>query len=152
MFKLQIDRTEEEGVFILSGVIAADIDFSPFLQSPQPLIILKFEDIREITSMGVKKWVEGLHKLRQSGKTVEYQDCPEIFIEQCSLVLEMAEGVKVHSFEVTFVCEDCDEGKTKMLKTEELDLKNLPPSISCPSCRETMITEDTEPFNFLIMK
>ena len=149
MPKLHIDSTEEAGVFTLSGIISADTDFSSLLQESHSHLIFRFNEINEITSVGIKKWMEGVNALYRSGKTIEYQNCPEIFIEQCNLVIEMTQNITIHSFEITFVCEDCDEEEIKMLTTVELDLKNLPPHVICPSCNEEMITEDSCAFNFI---
>lgn len=146
---LQVVLTEEAGVYAISGAISADTDLSPLLQDSHSDLIFRFDGINEITSVGIKKWVEGIQNLQQNGKSIEYQQCPESFVEQCNLVPEMTQGVKMHSFEVTFFCEDCDEEEIKMLEIDKLDLNDLPPAIPCPSCHEEMITEDVDAFKFI---
>lgn len=149
MTKLQIHPTEEPGTLIVSGIVAADTDLSPLLESSAKHIILNLKGIVEITSIGVKKWVEGISQLQERGKTLEYQECPEVFVEQCNFVLELCQGVIIHSLQVSFICEDCEEYLLKTFKREDLDLDNLPPEILCPSCGEEMITEEGNVFDFL---
>lgn len=150
MSQLQITPSKEkEGVFIISGIITADANLAPLLQEPHSHLVFHFTQIREITSIGVRKWVEGLHALQKSGKTIEYQNCPEIFVEQWNLILEMTQGVAIHSFEISFICEDCDEEVLRMFKVTDLDIENLPPLIPCPSCQKEMITEEEDAFHFM---
>jgi hypothetical protein len=152
MSKLQINSTENESVFEISGIIGNDTDLTSLAESPTSNLILNFKEIMTITSVGVKKWVEGIKWLQEQGKTVEYHDCPEVFIEQCNMVPELCDNVKVHTFEVTFVCEECDEEEMQMLKVEELDLANHTPTAPCPECQEDMILENPNVFKFLTRK
>lgn len=149
MSQLQIKSTEEEGIYILSGTIAADAEFSPLLQESCSHFIFRFGEVEKITSIGVKKWVEGIRLLRQNGRSIEFQGCPEILIEQCNLIPEMTHDVTIHSFEVCFVCESCDEEELRVLKVEELDLDDLPPAVPCPSCQIDMIPENEATFKFI---
>ncbi|MGK5093796.1 hypothetical protein WDW89_17515 [Deltaproteobacteria bacterium TL4] len=145
---LAINPVNPKGVYSVSGKVVAESDFSALLSAAQDHLVLILKEITEISSLGVKKWTETMQKLREKGKSLEYQECPEIFIEQCNMVSELCEGIKIHSFAVEFVCNDCDDGETRMLKMEELDLNDLPPAVPCPSCQEEMITEDPDVFDF----
>lgn len=149
MHKLKIIPTEERGAFSLSGTIDADTDLLPLLKEPVEQLVFNLKKVIDINSIGVKKWVEGIRVLRDKGKQIEYRECPEVFIEQCNFVLEMTEDIKVSSFQVTFVCEDCDQYSNILLETDKMELDNLPPIINCPSCGEGMITEEADAFVFL---
>ena len=143
--------TDTENGFDLSGFIDADMELSSLLESERPHLILNLKKISEISSVGVKKWVECMQTILKQGKTLEYRECPEVFIEQCNMLLEITENLSISSFYVTFECEECDEYVTKLLVTSELDLQNLPPKVSCPSCQNLMPPENDEIFYFLTM-
>lgn len=140
------------GAYFLSGNIDAYMDLSLLRQSSDTHLILILKEIAEINSVGVKKWVEGLRSLSQLGKTIEYRECSEVFVEQCNFASEFTEGVKVHSFMITFMCEDCNHYEVKMLETLNLNLDQLPPSFPCKTCNQDMITEELQVFSFLEKK
>lgn len=136
-------------MYLLSGMIDAYLDISPILESSSPQLMLNLKGIKEINSVGVKKWVEAMQQLKGSGKSVAYQECSSSFVSQCNFVPELSAGIKVHSLYVIFECEECDEYLTKNIETKDLDFDNLPPDVSCPECNELMQTEDDVVFDFL---
>lgn len=149
MGKLQLYSTDQEGHFIVSGMIGPDADLSSLLESPSNHLVLNLKEITEITSIGIKKWVESVRVLLDNRKSLEYDECSEIFMHQCNFVLELAQGVGITSFQVTFMCDECDIYEVKLLKTNELSLEYLPPLFNCPTCGRSMEVEEDDTFNFL---
>ena len=125
------------------------MDLTPLFETPDDSIALNLAGVTEMSSVGVKKWVDAIRELQTQNKRIEYQECPELFIDQCNMVSELHEGVEIASFTVTFECEECDEYVTETFITKDLDLEDLPPSVLCPSCQDPMIPENEEVFEFL---
>ncbi len=146
---IDIDFLETEGVFRLSGILDAHIDITLLEQAAVSHLVLNLKEIKETNSVGIKKWVEGLQALQSQGKTLEYQECSPAFVRQCNFVPEIHQAVRIHSFEVIFECEECDEFENTMLATQDLDLQDLPPDVPCPSCGDSMEPEDVLVFEFL---
>lgn len=135
--------------YLLTGAIDAYLDLTQLQEASVQHLILNLQGVSEINSIGVKNWVEGIQSLRDSNKTIEYRACSEVFIMQCNYIAQLYTGVDIHSFEITFMCEECDEYLPVKLKTKELDLDNLPPVVVCSGCQKEMITEEVEALNFI---
>lgn len=149
MSDFQITPLSELGSYKISGTINADTDFTVMLEDEATHLILSLESIEEISSYGVKRWIEGILALQARGKTVEYRNCAEIFVEQCNLVLDLCQGVTIASFQTTFMCDECDVYDLQVLTTRDLNLEDLPPIVDCPNCGTEMITEEGDVFRFL---
>lgn len=148
---VQIQQSEN-GVWELRGFVDANFEITPLLESTQQHLILNLANIVQINSIGIKKWAFMLRELYAKGKTLEFHECSEMFIMQCNFVPELHQGVKIHSFKVLFECEDCDEVEARYLKTDELNLDQLPPVMLCPACHKPMPTENSRVFDFLTRK
>ncbi|MGK5092557.1 hypothetical protein WDW89_11160 [Deltaproteobacteria bacterium TL4] len=144
-----IQIIEQEARFLIQGYIDANLDLTPLLQCSRNHLVLDTQEVREINSIGVKKWVEGMRTLMRQGKQIEYQQCSRVFVRQCNFVEEFHEGIFVSSFYAVFECEDCDELKTQLLHTHELNITNLAPKVPCPKCGQIMHTEEDSIFDFL---
>ena len=146
---LVIQPGDGSGVYLLAGMIDAYLDISSLLESSSPQLKLDLKGVKDINSVGVKKWEEAMQQLKDSGKSVAYQGCSTPFVSQCNFVPELSAGIEVYSLYVIFECEECDAYLTQKFETKDLDLDNLPPEVSCPECGELMQTEDQIVFDFL---
>ncbi len=109
MVSLQIIPGTVPGYYVLSGNIDEFLDITFLKTSSQEQLVLNLNGIRRINSMGVKKWVEEIAALQEQGKSVVYEECPEVFIQVCSLSSTFSQVGKYRSFELTFFCEEDDE-------------------------------------------
>lgn len=148
---IKIHYAEAQQIYHLSGCFDPYLDIFPLLESPHSHLILNLQEIKEINSIGIKKWVEALQALQDQGKTIEYQACSPVVVRQCNFIPDITKAVTIHSFQVMFECEACDTFQLEMLLTKTLDMENLPPEVLCPECGEPMLTEEFKAFDFLTL-
>lgn len=149
MRTLKIEPDQQPGRLFLSGYVNEYFDLTPLLENDSPRLILNLSQVVDINSMGIKKWIDGIKMLQSKGKTLEYEECPEVIVECCNTTPDFTEGVTIHSFKVTFMCQNCKQYDTRMLQFSELDLEHIPPEFPCPQCGKTMIPEEDDAFDFV---
>ena len=147
MMSLTIDPLAP-GVYNLSGVINEYTDLTPLLKKPGSSLILNLKGISYINSLGVTRWLGMLRDLEVEGKSVEYQECSQPFLLQCSMVLTLTQGVKLSSGYVSHYCEDCAESFMQLVQFEKVNLSEIP-SFPCPSCGKDTPMEDEDQLDFL---
>ena len=150
MATLNIVQGAISGQFILSENIDEYMDLSVLKECPEQKLIFNMKGIQRITSMGIKKWSMGMRAILEQGKQVRIEESAEVVTQTCNIWPAFIEGADLHSFEVSFYCEDCDEVEVRMLKRVDLGKSVDVPSVPCPECRIDMDLEEEGALDFLL--
>ncbi|MGK5091176.1 hypothetical protein WDW89_04060 [Deltaproteobacteria bacterium TL4] len=148
MSLLEITSTDDR-TWVLSGNIDEFMDLSPLHESPDTKLILNLHGIRKINSIGLKKWIENLRRLQSKGKQIVYERCSETVVEACNIALSFSEGVEIVSFEIAFVCENCNSYKPVLIHRVDVKPALRLPRVRCHQCGNQMAPEDEETLEFL---
>jgi hypothetical protein len=112
-----------------------------------------FERVSGINSLGVRAWVNFLRAIRGNGREVVFSKCIPDIISQINMIPSFADGAKIDSFFVNYVCPTCEGGFSQLVQRNSLAPGMLPDEVKCPHCdAATMETEELEDeyFAFLL--
>ena len=124
----------EEKVFSLSGKL-------------NELSSFDFQALESLNSSGLRNWIVGLDA---SSSKVIYRNCPVFLVSQFVMIPDLVRDVVyIESFEMPFVCYDCNQENSKFVHLEEcLDPAKFDPDEidppKCQNCKKSMEPDDEE--------
>lgn len=133
----------------LIGNIDEDSDFSEIIGAQAGKINFNFSKVEMINSCGIREWIKFLDQV--DSKQVNYEDCPQIIIEQINMVHGFIRaGSKLLSFYAPYYCENCDKESKIHLRSDQIHDKKAP-KVNCPYCGNEAEFDAIEAsyFNFL---
>jgi anti-anti-sigma regulatory factor len=143
-YRLEADIQDGNVLVRVSGTVNEDLEFSvvfDLLQNLGASVQVVLFDLAQITSMnscGIRSWILFIEKVQQKYSS-GFLAANEVFIEQASIAPNMLgkPGTPVHSFEVPYYCEKCDERFLKTVKFEDVKIDDtgfVCPKEKCQIC------------------
>ncbi len=91
-----------------------------------------------VNSIGVSTWIA--HMAAFDGMSVAFTRVPYTFISLCRIIPVLAQGRTIHSFEIRFYCDHCDDDEVQFgfVHREEALVTGVIKAAVCPSCKKPM--------------
>lgn len=129
----------------LHGNVDERTDFGPLIRRLEPATIIDFNlrEIRYLSSIGVRTWVELIGALRD--KQYTFRHASMAFVSQVSMMPAVAGHGTIVSFEAPYRCDNCDREDQRLLETTMLVKDGddiLPPTLHCGVCRGELMFDD----------
>lgn len=103
-------------VLVFSGPIDENTQFPNPDLGGQSCLVLDFNDVTYINSIGIKGWIQWITPLAEK-TAVEFRRCPKAIIFQINMVKNfLPENGKVTSFYLPLFCEACDGEDSALLE------------------------------------
>jgi hypothetical protein len=129
---VEIQKTDRAIKLTLTGSINEDSDMPTVNFSAYTEIQFELKGVRSINSYGIRTWLKWISTIPTDAKLV-FSNCPKVFIDQANMITGfIPKGGVVHSFDVPYFCEACDEVTTRSYILDELIVETLP----CIKCQE----------------
>jgi anti-anti-sigma regulatory factor len=140
---MNLEIVFKDKAFFFKGKIDEITDYTTVLKSDAKSIILDLEEVSNINSIGIKKFVQFKDELLKNGKTVIYRNCSVVMVEQISLIFELKTGVTIEGIMLPYLCDSCNMEysilvDTKILKKEKLTLNYLNTLFKCTECSKKL--------------
>ncbi len=120
--KFQINVDGDKRMIAFTGAIDEDFVFDSILENKGTHYLIDFNELKMINSCGIREWIRFVEQLGPSIQ-IEYYNCPQIIIQQMNMVSGfLSSNATVKTFYAPYYCEDNDEEKHVLLKSE--DIKN----------------------------
>lgn len=147
-YRLEADINDGNVLVRLSGAVNEDVEFSvvfDLLGNLGPSVQVILFDLGRLDSMnscGIRAWILFIEKI-QLKYSSGFLLANEVFIEQASIAPNMLgkPGTPVHSFEVPYYCEKCDERFLKIIKFEDVKVDDngfVCPQALCQICKSEL--------------
>ncbi len=146
--ELSAYRRDVHGVRVieLSGRLAEDFQVNVLAASLHGIVVLDLGHIERVTSFGVRAWFEMMRIASAQIDTMYLANCPEVFVNQLTLNLELAGDATVISFAAPYLCRNCAHTFATMLDCErdrELITSATLPEVACPQCDHAAFFDET---------
>ena len=148
--RLETQIVNDTATILLKGSIDEDADFKELNDLDAKIYEFDFENVDTLNSCGIRGWISFVEKIPDTKKVV-YKNCPQIVIEQISMVFGfIKEGALIESFYAPYFCPNCDEEKKDRLLTKNIQNQKAPKML-CEKCNNEMEFDDieTQYFSFL---
>lgn len=139
-----LEFQKRDGVIFLVGHVDEYADFKSLLNEQAPLT-LNFKGLKRLNSVGVRNLLGFIHQW--GDKPLVYQECPDVLIDQISMVQDLLgfgkKVAEIESFYAPYVCVSCEHEAEFLIQmpdltsAKSLELKNEP----CPKCGSEMESE-----------
>ncbi len=151
--KFSVHASNEGGntVIKLSGVIDEAAHFDPSIAKAKTKVIIDFDELTGINSLGIRAWVKFINALQESCETFVFRNCRSIIIDQINMVADFApKGTVFESFYAPYSCDDCNTEK-EILFTDKDIVEGEYTAPPCSSCNETMEMDALEDEYFIFL-
>ena len=137
--ELKVTTTASAGgrVIRLAGVINQSLDGSQMSgPSGGGVVLLDLEEVKRITSYGVREWIRALKELPK--EYLGFVKVRPALISQFNMVVRFDSGGEVLSFYAPYICPNCDKELEQLIDTrnqfDQISSFN-PPPLKCPDCQ-----------------
>lgn len=118
--KILVDEVDSELKVTLEGQINEDSNFDSLKNLKGDKITINFKNIEHINSCGIRDWIE-LQKNHFHFKKINYEQCPQIIIEQMNIVAGFVhEKGEIKSFYAPYYSESEDKEYKLLLSPSEV--------------------------------
>jgi hypothetical protein len=153
MLKVTRETKNGQNRIILNGEIEEDTDLPSLIGAVGSSIEVACKDVREINSIGVKKWIEYFNSLQKKGVKFSFAQISPPLAEQLNSISNFSCGAPIISVLAEYLCKNCESDFRVVFKSE--DLKKIGyrvPPVKCPACSSNAVFDDSpeEYFAFLI--
>ena len=139
----------------ISGNICEYSTFSADFSKFNDEVWIVFKDIVGINSCGVREW---LNAIKKTNTKIHFVDVPAILMKQYSMIFDFF-GTRpiIESFEVFYVCEQCEYEEQRILKvSEEISMDHYghltSPEFVCEKCNIPLIFDHDPNSYFFFLK
>lgn len=146
--------------FIIEGAISENADIFDYKIADATEIIIDFDKLTFINSIGVKKWTLWAVKIPVKA-TVQMKNCPGLILNQIHMIQGfMPRKGRVVSLKAPYLCSECSYEKEYYFTVGKeftyptagaVRSLNLPTDLKCPKCNGEMEKDfiDSRFFSFL---
>ena len=139
-----LEFRKQDGVIYLEGHVDEYADFKSLLNEQAPLV-LNFKGLKRLNSVGVRNLLGFIHQW--GDKPLIYQECPDVLIDQISMVQDLLgfgkKVAEIESFYAPYVCVGCEHEMEFLIKMPQGKGAKSPElkEEKCPKCGKEMECE-----------
>ncbi len=129
----------------LSGSMNESFDSTAASQLLRGRVILDLAGIEQITSFGVRAWLEMMSAAEPHLKSLFLANCSEAIVNQMLMVRNFAGPGHIVSFLAPYICTVCSNSFEFLLDCEHSarEIKDAaPPDVACPNCGNRALFDD----------
>lgn len=149
---LEIEENGSSASIKLSGDVNEHFRFQNFPEVNASEIIFDMEHVASFNSCGIREWINLISDLNEQ-KSIKFEKCSIITIDQINMVPDVAKGAEIVSFFAPYFCEN-DEEVSRLIVTQEakqsLQSKEAP-ALKCDICDQDLEFDAMEESYFLFL-
>lgn len=118
--KLQIHKSGQGDITLLRfvGIIDEGFDGPAVAKGLQGQLVLALDQIRRITSFGIRQWIEFIGRASQTCSAIYFVDCAPRIVDQFNMVANFGGAGKILSFQAPFRCPKCGNERVKLFQVD----------------------------------
>jgi hypothetical protein len=118
--KLQIHKSGQGEItfFRFVGTIDENFDGSGLGSGLQGHLVISLEQVRRITSFGIRQWVDFVSRASETCKSIYFVDCAPRIVDQFNMVANFGGRGKIVSFFAPFRCDHCGSERLKLIQMD----------------------------------
>jgi len=134
--------SNELRLIVLEGTINETFDGAGLAKHLAGRVILDLGGIEQITSFGVRGWLEMMSAGKQ--RELYLASCSEVIVNQMLMVRNFSGGGHVVSFGAPYICTACSNSFEFNLDISTIDMETLqaPADVACPDCGNRAVFDD----------
>jgi anti-anti-sigma regulatory factor len=137
-----ITQDTSQTLIKLSGVIDEDNDLGELTDKVQGDVLIDLDEVTRLNSCGVRDWVNWMQTLAANGAEIVLRSCSAAIVAQINLVNNFTGAGSIESFQMPYFCPDCEDEKTVLCETADVEIEELPPACRCDGCDQVMEFDD----------
>jgi anti-anti-sigma regulatory factor len=139
-----VQQRNDEANIRLAGILDEDNNLGDLLRKVSAgRAIINLAGVERINSCGTRDWVNWLARLAENGIQPVFVGCSPAIVAQLNLVKNFAGHGAVQSFQVPYLCPECDEEKLLLVDVADMGpAPHVPPVCRCDDCDSLMTFDD----------
>lgn len=129
----RISQVDGQSVVRMQTGFTEATNFASLLSSIPGDVVFDLSGVRQISSMGVKKWVYFLERLGNQ-RRVTFAKCSPPFVQQASMIGNFLGQGKVRSVLVPYSCPDCGAERESEVELGDGGSADLEDILPCEGC------------------
>ena len=154
MLEYKIETQKERATVHFTGKITDDVG-TPLSRLAFELkdathIYFNFRNVRNLDSLGIRRWVLFLREVEQHAELF-FEECTPEIVDQINVTPALLGQAFVSSFFTNYLCQGCSASSVTLTETKTLAKGAYPTPPTCSTCKTAMETEELESeyFQFL---